>query len=192
MNAVRHTAKKTLQQLVLAAAAAAAVAAPVLAHADASDAPAPAVPPTHQGGPGGHAGPPPPFFGGHAGGPPFLHGIALDEQQEDKLFALMHAQEPMLREQHKIVAKSHEALHAMAMSGKYDDTKAVALAQAAAQAMARITLQQVRTEQQVLALLTPPQRQMVEQRERRMMAGPGPGPGAGPGEGRAAPPADRP
>lgn len=188
MNAITHTAKKTLRQLALAAAVASAIAAPALARADAPGvAPAPAAdvpPPMHQGGPGGpgpgvgHDGPPAPF-GGHGEGPrglPFLHGIALDEQQEDKLFNLMHAQEPMLREQHKIVAKSHEALHAMAMSGKYDDARAVALTQAAAQAMARITLQQVRTEQQVLALLTPPQRQMVEQREQRMTASRGPQP----------------
>lgn len=176
MHAVKH-AKKTLQQLVLAAVVASALGAPVLAHADPVDAPD-----MHQDGPGpmgpmghpdgmGHDGPPPFFGGAEEGRLPFLHGIELNEQQEDKLFALMHAQVPVLRDQHKIVAKSHEALHALAMSGKYDDAKAVALTQAAAQAMATITLTQVRTEQQVLALLTPQQRQMVEQREQRMMAG---------------------
>lgn len=174
MNAVKHAAKKTIQQFVLAAAVASALGAPVLAHADPVDAPG-----MHQGGPGpmghpdgmDHDGPPPGFGGPEEGRLPFLHGVELNEQQEDKLFALMHAQEPALRDQHKIVAKSHEALHALAMSGKYDDAKALALTQAAAQAMATITLTQVRTEQQVLALLTPQQRQMVEQREQRMMAG---------------------
>jgi Spy/CpxP family protein refolding chaperone len=188
-HAVKHAAKNTFRQLLLAAAVVSAMAAPALAHADGADAPPPGMQGDGPPGRGMHGegpdGPPPPFHGGgEGGGLPFLRGIALSEQQDDKLFALMHAQEPMLREQHKIVAKSHEALHVMAMSGKYDDAKAVALTQAAAQAMAKITLEQVRTEQQVLALLTPPQRQMVEQREQQMMAGREHGPGIGNGEGR--------
>jgi Spy/CpxP family protein refolding chaperone len=116
-------------------------------------------------GPFGHGGP----GGPGQGRPPFLHGMELTEQQDDKIFALLHAQEPELREQFKIAGKSHEALRALGMSGKYDDAKAVALTQAAAQAMARIALDQIRTEQQILAILTPEQRQKVEQRAQHMM-----------------------
>ncbi|HAT31018.1 MAG TPA: hypothetical protein DCW29_09270 [Janthinobacterium sp.] len=109
----------------------------------------------------------PPFFG-HGGehrAPPFLHGLELSEAQQDKVFTVLHAQEPMLREQHKQVEKAHQALHELASSGHYDDAKASALAQAAAQAMARISLQQARTEQELLAMLTPEQRKEVERRE---------------------------
>jgi protein CpxP len=109
---------------------------------------------------------PPPF--GHAGGgegPPFLRGVDLSEAQRDKLFALMHAQAPLLREQHKLAARAYEALHALARSERFDEARGAALAQSAAQAMAGIALQHARTEQQVMALLTPAQRKQIEQRE---------------------------
>jgi periplasmic protein CpxP/Spy len=191
-----HTKNKTaspLKHLLLAAAIClpvAAIAAPDAAMPPGAD--GQAMPGDHDGpgmsgGPGMdmHGGPgmdmhgpfgPPPFGHGGPGGPggpgmgraPFLHGIELSEQQDDKVFALLHAQEPELREQRKIVEKSHEALHALATSGKYDDAKAVALTQAGAQAMARIALDQIRTEQQILAILTPEQRQKVDQRAQHM------------------------
>ncbi len=110
----------------------------------------------------------PPFgHGGPGGGlPPFMRGIDLTEAQQDKVFALLHAQAPLMREQHKSIAKAHAALHALAASGAFDDAKAGALAQSVGQAMAALTLQQAKSEQQLLALLTPAQRQQVEQSER--------------------------
>ncbi len=103
-----------------------------------------------------------PFMGGE---PPFLHGLDLSEAQQDKVFAILYAEAPYLREQGKAARKAHEALRALAQSAQYDDAKASALAQAGAQAMANIELQQVRTEQKLLALLTPEQRkQMAEHR----------------------------
>ncbi|HEV7817225.1 MAG TPA: Spy/CpxP family protein refolding chaperone [Janthinobacterium sp.] len=177
-----NDAKQTFKRLLLAAA----ICMPLAAFAD-SGAPMPPDADSQDGrpmggrgmadGPGmpmhGHSGRPP--RGGHGGpgegGARFLRGIELNEQQQDKVFAIMHAQAPELRDQHKIVAKSREALHALSTSGKYDDAKAVALTQAAAQAMARITLDQVRTKQQILAILTPEQRQKVAQREQHMMEG---------------------
>ncbi|MES2256925.1 MAG: Spy/CpxP family protein refolding chaperone [Pseudomonadota bacterium] len=135
-------------------------------------------------GPGGHAGPGPGFgpgprphgapfggpFGPHdgpgamPGPPPFLHGLALSEAQQDKVFAILHAQAPYLREQGKALQKSQQALHAMGSAAQYDDAKAVALAQAAAQAMSNLTLQHVRSEQKLLAVLTPEQRKQFDQR----------------------------
>ena len=102
----------------------------------------------------------------HGGATPhFLRGLDLSEVQQDKVFAILHAQAPLLRDQHKAVMKAHEALHALAVSGQFDDARASALAQAVGQAMARITLEQARAEQQLRALLTPEQRQQIEQRE---------------------------
>ncbi|PJD00080.1 hypothetical protein GQ37_000110 [Janthinobacterium sp. BJB1] len=113
-------------------------------------------------------GTPPPAFGHGPGGgpglPPFLHGIVLSEAQQDKVFAATHAQAPLLREQHKIAFKAHEQLRELAASSAYDDARAGVLANTAAQAMAQISLQQARLEQQLLALLTPEQRLQVEQR----------------------------
>ena len=120
----------------------------------------------------GPRGPGGPGHGGRGpGGFPF-HGIELTEAQEDKVFAILHAEEPYLRDQSKAAAKAHEALHALATTDKYDDAKAASLAQAAATAMANISLQHVRTEQKLLAVLTPEQRkkqteQMADDKQHR-------------------------
>jgi len=123
------------------------------------------------GGPGGPGGPdsaggpdgPPPGFGpgpgfGPQGRAPLFRGVELTEAQEDKVFAILHAEQPYLRDQAKAAAKAREALRALASADKYDDGKAAALAQAAATAGANIELQHVRTRQKLLAVLTPEQR----------------------------------
>lgn len=153
--------KKPLNALLLAAA----LALPCAAWAD------DAAPREEQGpGVGGPPPPPPPFMrGGPQSGPqddapPFLRGLELNEAQQDKVFAVLHAQAPLLRDQHKIAAKAHRELRELGMSGKFDDAKAVALAQSEAQALARINLQQARSEQQILASLSLEQRKQIEQR----------------------------
>ncbi|GJI97259.1 hypothetical protein RugamoR57_39770 [Duganella caerulea] len=138
--------------------------------------------PEHDGpehGPGGRApgggfhGGMPPFGGpGMGGRPPFAHGIELSEAQEDKVFAIVHAEQPYLREQGKAAAKAHEALRALGRSEQYDDAKAAALAKEAATAMANIALQHVRTEQKLLAVLTPEQRKKQAEGEARRAARP--------------------
>ncbi|MYN03766.1 periplasmic heavy metal sensor [Pseudoduganella sp. DS3] len=100
-------------------------------------------------------------------GPHFLRGLDLSDSQEDKLFQLMHGQEPYLREQRRAHEKAMDALHDMRSADKFDDAAAVKLAQAAAQAQANITLARVRTHQKVLALLTPEQRKQLEERKAR-------------------------
>lgn len=97
-----------------------------------------------------------PGFG--PGRPPFFRGVELTEAQEDKVFAILHAEAPYLREQRKAAGKAREALRALAGADKYDDAKAAALAKEAATADANIALQHVRTQQKLLAVLTPEQR----------------------------------
>lgn len=144
--------------------------------------PAPDGPPPHamEGpprGPGFGPGPGPGPGPGGQGLPPYLHGIELSEAQQDKVFAATYAQAPLLREQQKIAYKAHAQLRELASSSAYDDARASALANTAAQAMATISLQQARLEQQLLALLTPQQRKQAQQQRED---GPGPGPGPGP------------
>ncbi|MBG6223313.1 MULTISPECIES: Spy/CpxP family protein refolding chaperone [unclassified Janthinobacterium] len=113
---------------------------------------------------------PPPGFGPDLGHvpihgmprlPPFLHGIELSEAQQDKVFAAAYAQAPLLREQETIAFKAHAQLRELAGSSAYDDAKAGALANTAAQAMGKICLLQARLEQQLLAVLTPEQRKLA-------------------------------
>lgn len=117
--------------------------------------------PDHEGpanGPRMHGGMPPFGGPGMVGRPLFMRGVELSEAQEDKVFAILHEEKPYLREQGKAADKAHEALREMAGTDKYDDAKAASLAQAAANAMANIALQRARTEQKLLAVLTPEQR----------------------------------
>lgn len=120
------------------------------------------------GGPGFDRGPGPrgpgPHRGPQMGGPglPFLRGIALSEAQEDRLFAILHAQAPQLREQEKIERKALDALDAMRASGRVDDAQAAAQARALGQAIAAQELLRVRTAAQVMALLTPQQKEAIE------------------------------
>lgn len=95
------------------------------------------------------------------GRPLFLRGVELTEAQDDKVFAILHEEKPYLREQARAAARAHEALNELAGADKYDDAKAASLAQAAATAMANMALQRVRTEQKLLALLTPEQRKKL-------------------------------
>ena len=106
---------------------------------------------------------PPPGIEHAPGLPPFLRGIELSEAQQDKIFAATYAQAPLLREQEKIAFKAHAQLRELAASSAYDDAKASSLASTAAQAMATISLQQARLEQQLLAVLTPEQRKQAQQ-----------------------------
>jgi protein CpxP len=121
-------------------------------------------------GPRGH-GPRGPGFGperdagpGFDGVPPYLHGLALSEAQQDRIFLILHDQIPYLRQQDKARDKAEQALFALHGAAKYDDAAAVKLAQAVAQADAGITLSHLRTEQKVLAVLTAGQRSTLDER----------------------------
>ncbi|WP_075796123.1 Spy/CpxP family protein refolding chaperone [Massilia putida] len=126
----------------------------------------------HERGPGGH--------GPGAPGPdmPFgrmpLHGLKLTDAQQDKLFAIMHAQAPERRERDKAIRKAHEALRDLGRADKFDDAKAAALARDLGQAVAAEALLQARTEAQALAVLTPEQREQLRQRRVRVRDADGP------------------
>ena len=111
-----------------------------------------------QHGPGEHGRGPGP---GAGHGLPFLRGVTLTEAQQDRVFAIVHAQAPQQHEQMKNVHKAREALDMMAASGQFDEGKAAALAQSAGQAVAAAALLHARVEAQVMALLTPEQRQQA-------------------------------
>lgn len=166
--------------------------------------PGPAGDPADSGGPGGFGGPGRgpengPESGGRAGGPhgfgghgpgapgpdmPFapvpLHGLQLTDDQQDKIFAIMHAQAPQRREHGKAIRKAHDALRELGRADRFDDAKAAALARDLGQAVAAEALLQARTEAQVLAVLTPEQRARLRQRRDRGREGHAPDGGARP------------
>jgi len=114
--------------------------------------------PGERRGPGGHG----PRHGMQGPGLPFLRGIALTEAQEDRLFAILHAQAPQLREQDKIEDKAREAVRTMLDAGDFNEARAAVHTRALGQAIAARELLRVRTAGQVMALLTPEQRAQIK------------------------------
>jgi len=94
--------------------------------------------------------------------PPFLRGLALTEAQEDKLFSLMHAGMPRLREQLRAALKAMEELRGLAASDKFDAEKARVIAETQAKAMAQVALMHSELDAKVRALLTPEQRKQLD------------------------------
>lgn len=124
-------------------------------------------------GPGSLQGPPHgPRWGGFGEGwggpPPFLAGLHLTEDQEDKVFAIVHAAAPALREQEKALHKAREALRDLSESAQYDESRVKGLADSAAKADSQLTVLRARAEHEILALLTPEQlKQLHEHRHER-------------------------
>jgi protein CpxP len=135
--------------------------------------------------------PPPPliqFRVGHPGDvvepieavPAWLCEVSLSDTQEDKVFSIVLAASPSLRENAKALRKAYADLHELALSPKYSENKAHELANAAG--MATLKLAQLRTalERDINAVLTPEQRQQLQesQQDRIMQCG---GPATPPG-----------
>ena len=123
--------------------------------------------------------------------PPHLRGLNLSEPQRDKIFEIMHAQAPAMRDKAKAWRKAEDELRALTASPDYSDAKARSLADASAKAMADMTLARARTERQVFDVLTPEQRQQLSEMKASgsWPRGRGDGPRGMGGEGRMPPPA---
>jgi periplasmic protein CpxP/Spy len=127
------------------------------------------------GGPDFHGfrGPPPgpemgPFPGaGFGAPPPFLRGLHLTDEQQDKVFAIVYAAAPAMRDQAKALRKAHEALHELNESGQYDENRVKGLADSAAKADSQLTVMRVRTDHEIYALLTPEQRKQLDEHRKQ-------------------------
>jgi periplasmic protein CpxP/Spy len=119
----------------------------------------------------GFRGPPPGprpggfFPGGEWGAaPPFLAGLKLTEEQQDKVFEILYAAAPAMRAQSKALHKAHEALMEFNTSEQYDEARAKSLADTAAKADSQLTLLRVHAEHEIYVLLTPEQRKELSDR----------------------------
>jgi Spy/CpxP family protein refolding chaperone len=95
--------------------------------------------------------------------PPYLNGLELTEDQQDKLFELVHAIAPSEREQMKTAFKAMEELHRLAASEHFEVGKARVFAEAHAQAMAQVDLMHAELDAKVRTLLTPEQRKQLDE-----------------------------
>lgn len=93
---------------------------------------------------------------------PFLRELKLSEAQDDRIFALLHAQVPVLREQERNARKAVEALRELTVSGSFDAAKASELVARHTRAVGTLLLQRAETDAAVLAVLTPEQRSRLD------------------------------
>lgn len=127
-------------------------------------------------------------FGGMLG-PRHLRGLNLSTDQEDKIFNLMHNQAPVLRTKMRELRDARSNLEALVRSPNYDDGKVRALTGKAADTLADVFRLRAHTEHQIYQILTPEQRQALDERrtQQREMgpgtrhSGAGMGTGRGPG-----------
>ena len=94
--------------------------------------------------------------------PPMLRGLALSEAQRDQVFAILHAQAPLLREKAKAARHAHDELQALTMSTQYDKAKAKSLADAGARALGELAFMRADGEHQIYLALTDEQREQLE------------------------------
>jgi periplasmic protein CpxP/Spy len=98
--------------------------------------------------------------------PPMLRGLSLTEAQRDKVFAILHAQAPLLREKFKVARGAEEALLALTTSMQYDKAKARSLADAGARALGEVSVLRADAEHEIYLVLTDAQREQLELTQR--------------------------
>jgi periplasmic protein CpxP/Spy len=108
--------------------------------------------------------------------PPYLMGLTLSEEQQDKIFAILHAAAPAIRDHMKAARKAHDELRDLAQSAAFTSDKANALAQAESVAGAQLSLLLARNDHDIFIVLTPEQRAHLTERERDRRAPPHDGP----------------
>lgn len=106
-------------------------------------------------------GPPPQEVNGM---PPYLRGLKLTEQQEDKIFAILQAQAAPQYQKSKALKAAHEALQKLAQTGDFNPAAARTAADKLGQALADMTYLRLQTDSQIRALLSPEQRDILSKR----------------------------
>ncbi|WP_265946840.1 Spy/CpxP family protein refolding chaperone [Dechloromonas sp. A34] len=93
--------------------------------------------------------------------PRHLRALNLTEPQQDKVFEIMHAQAPVMRDKAKVLRKAEGDLRALTAAPDYSEAKARGLADEAAKAMAEMSLARAKGDRQVFEVLTPEQRKQL-------------------------------
>jgi Spy/CpxP family protein refolding chaperone len=97
--------------------------------------------------------------------PPYLMELNLTEDQQDKVFAILHASAPAIRDQFKAVRKAREALHELGHAAQFDSGNAGSVAQALGKAESQLALLHARNDHDIFAVLTDEQRKELADHE---------------------------
>jgi Spy/CpxP family protein refolding chaperone len=92
----------------------------------------------------------------------WLHGLGLTDAQRDKVFEIVHAQAPGLRQQAKAVRAARGELGALSTAATLDSAQLKAASDKLARALADMSESRVRTRNQIFQVLTPEQQKQVE------------------------------
>jgi periplasmic protein CpxP/Spy len=95
-----------------------------------------------------------------------LRGLNLTEAQRDQVFKIHHEQEPAVHEQMKQVQRSRQDLRQLAMADRFDEARARQIADTQAKALANLAVMRAQTMSRIREILTPEQRQRLDQRGR--------------------------
>src|SRR5256885_14077274 len=105
---------------------------------------------------------------GHHGGPMMqLRGLDLSEAQRDQVFKIFHEQAPAAHEQMKQMHSARQELMKPAAPDRSDEARARQAADAQAKAPSAPALQRAQTMHPVREILTPEQRQRLDERMER-------------------------
>ncbi len=96
--------------------------------------------------------------------PSFLRGVELSEAQRDRLFELVYAQVPSMRQRTKGLQKAEAELRALVQSADYSEAKARALVDGIVRTQGELQLARVRLEHQAYEVLTTEQRRQLADR----------------------------
>ncbi|KPK08429.1 MAG: hypothetical protein AMJ64_03420 [Betaproteobacteria bacterium SG8_39] len=107
---------------------------------------------------------------GHDSAMRMLRGLDLSEAQRDQIFEIRHAQAPAMRAQMKALHAARQDLRELALAPEYDAAKAQASADALAKATSQMALMRIESMRKLLAVLTPEQRQKLDERRARWQA----------------------
>jgi protein CpxP len=117
---------------------------------------------------GGFDGAPVAMHGGERFGGGALHGalrgLDLTDQQRDKIFDIMYAQVPALRDKMKALRTQRQQLRDASLTTHYDAKRVRELADAEAKTMAEVQVMHAESTNKIFALLTPEQQKQVTTR----------------------------
>ncbi len=94
-------------------------------------------------------------------GPDYLRGLNLTEAQRDKVFEVMHAQAPGMREKAKAHLAAEEALRHLTAAPDYSEATALALADTLGNSLVEMALVRAKADRQIFDLLTAEQRKQL-------------------------------
>ena len=97
----------------------------------------------------------------------WLRGLDLTEAQRDQVFKIFHDSAPAMREQMKAARRAGQELRQAAVSPSFDRARARQLADTQAKAMSEMAFMRAQRTSLVVAILTPEQRQKLEQMRSR-------------------------